>query len=167
MDAPITRAEFASLINQAEQANGDAATAASQFTDIEASFWGAQGIAGANAVGFMSGYSTPQGLVFRPEEQIPRWQVFVTLASGLELAPPADVDGFLSGYDLTGVPNWARAQVAATINAGLAINADRSKGLEGNRPTTRGEATAMLQQVLQRQNKVQEKVDASPFVIKK
>jgi len=165
IDQPVTRAEFAALLNQAEQANGDPAAAAGEFADIDESFWGASGIAGANATGFMSGYSTPDGdLAFRPAEEIPRWQVFVTLASGLNLSIPADPDTVLSSYDITGVPDWAKGQVAATVQEGLAINPNSTTDLEALRSTTRGEATAMIQQVLQRENKV-EAVDASAFVV--
>ncbi len=164
IDAPVTRAEFAALINEAEQANGDAATAAGEFADIEETFWAAQGIAGASSAGFMSGYATDSGLAFRPGEQIPRWQVFVTLASGLDLAAPADPDAILSAYDTEGIPDWAKGQVAATIQEGLVINPNSTTDLEAARPTTRGEATAMLQQVLQRQNKV-DAVDASDVIV--
>ena len=165
IDAPVTRAEFAALINEAEQANGTATNAASEFADIEETFWAAEGIAGASSAGFMSGYSTESGLAFRPGEQIPRWQVFVTLASGLKLAAPEDADAILGGYDTTGIPDWAKAQVAATIQEGLVVNPNSTTDLEAARPATRGEATAMLQLVLERQGKV-EPVDASGVVVK-
>ena len=164
IDAPVTRAEFAALINEAEQANGDAATAAGEFADIEETFWAAQGIAGASSAGFMSGYATESGLAFRPGEQIPRWQVFVTLASGLNLTSPEDPDAILSGYSIEGVPDWAKGQVAATLQEGLVVNPNSTTDLEATRPATRGEATAMLQLVLERQGKV-EPVDASGVVV--
>ncbi len=164
IDAPVTRAEFAALINEAEQANGDAAIAASEFDDIDETFWAAQGIAGASNAGFMSGYATDSGLAFRPGEQIPRWQVFVTLASGLNLTSPEDPDAILNGYNIEGVPDWAKGQVAATLQEGLVVNPNSTTDLEATRPATRGEATAMLQLVLEREGKV-EPVDASDVVI--
>ncbi len=164
IDAAVTRAEFAALINEAEQANGDAAAAAVEFADIEETFWAAQGIGGASSTGFMSGYATDSGLAFRPGEPIPRWQIFVTLASGLNLAAPENPDAILSGFNTEGIPDWAKAQVAATLAEGLVVNPNSTTDLEATRPATRGEATAMLQLVLERQGKV-EPVDSSAVVI--
>lgn len=156
IDAPVTRAEFASLVSQAEQVEGDAGQAAGKFEDIGEAFWASPRIAGALETGFMSGYGTlPDGRqLFGPTEEIPRYQALVAIASGLDLTPPDDVDAVLSAYDTEGMPDWAKEKVAAALSEGLVINpADQTK-LEPLRSTTRGEATAMLQQVLQREGKV-------------
>ncbi len=164
VDAPVTRAEFATLISQGEQVQGDAAAAAKEFADIGDTFWAASSIAGAQEAGFMKGYTVQGGgKVFRHEQQIPRWQVFVAIASGLQLQPPTDVDAVLSKFDTEGIPQWARAQVAATVSEGLVINPKDQTQLEATRPTTRGEAAAMIQQVLERQNKV-DKVESKVTV---
>ena len=156
IDAPVTRAEFASLVSQAEQVEGDAGQAAGKFEDIGEEFWASPRIAGALETGFMSGYGTlPDGRqLFGPAEEIPRYQALVAIASGLQLTPPDDVDGLLSAYDTEGMPDWAKEKVAAALSEGLVINPTDQSKLEPLSATTRGEATAMIQQVLQREGKV-------------
>ncbi|NJM56803.1 MAG: hypothetical protein HC857_04300 [Synechococcales cyanobacterium RU_4_20] len=156
INAPVTRAEFASLVSQGQQVEGDAAQAAGQFKDLSAEFWAAPRISGALKTGFMSGYGklADGSQIFGPTEEIPRYQVLVAIASGLKLSPPDNADEILSKYDTQGMPAWAKGKVAAALAEGLVVNPTDQTKLDPLRPTTRGEATAMLQQALQRQGKV-------------
>lgn len=156
INAPVTRAEFASLVSQGQQVEGDAAQAAGQFKDLSAEFWAAPRISGALETGFMSGYGklADGSQIFGPAEEIPRYQALVAIASGLKLSPPDNADEILAKYDTQGMPAWAKGKVAAALAEGLVVNPTDQTKLDPLRPTTRGEATAMLQQALQRQGKV-------------
>ncbi|MGB3202479.1 MAG: S-layer homology domain-containing protein, partial [Nodosilinea sp.] len=77
-DQPLTRAEMAALISQAF---GDTSASADlTFSDVSSDYWAASAINNAVAQGFMVGY--PDG-EFRPQRTIPRYEVIVALASGL------------------------------------------------------------------------------------
>ncbi|MBE9166535.1 S-layer homology domain-containing protein [Pleurocapsales cyanobacterium LEGE 06147] len=143
---PITRAEMASLIGQAFERQPTSETI--NFKDVSQETEMATAIDAAVRSGFMRGYS---GNIFRPEQEIPRYQVLVALASGLDLQPTQNVEETLGRYDdIDQLPDWAREQVAAATEAGLVINRPEFNlsSLQPNEPATRAEATAMIHQAL-------------------
>ncbi len=143
---PITRAEMASLIGQAFQR--PTASETINFQDVPQDTEVAEAIDRAVRSGFMRGYS---GSIFRPEQEIPRYEVLVALASGLNLQPTQNVEEILGHYDdINQLPDWAREQVAAAIEAGLVVNRPEFNlsSLHPNEPATRAEVTAMIHQAL-------------------
>jgi hypothetical protein len=87
------------------------------FGDLSPDYWAAEPIAQAAQMGFMKGYP---GDEFRPDELVSRLQVLVTLAAGLSLPVTAESQQQLQQYqDWETVPDWARSQVGAAIQAGI------------------------------------------------
>lgn len=141
---PITRAEFAALVQAAFDNKPIAGT--TTYTDIPPDFWAIPAINSATRSGFLEGYPND---VFRPTQQIPRVQVLVALASGLGLKPPASPEQVLQAYqDADQIPNYAREQVAAAIASGIVANYPDRNLLNPNRNASRAEVTAMLYQAL-------------------
>ncbi|MCM1983307.1 S-layer homology domain-containing protein [Lyngbya confervoides] len=150
-DKPVTRAELAASLQLAFK--GETGPDPIAFQDIPDDYWARGPVTYAVNAGFMQGYSADS---FRPNEQIPRYQVLVTLASGLNLEIPEDPSAVLANYsDFQETPRWAWGQVAAAAAAGLvAINPAEAGQLSPNRPATRAEANAMLYQGLSRAGKL-------------
>ena len=142
----ITRAGMATLISQAFD-NKPTNENIKKFKDVTNQNALAADIDKAVRTGFMQGYSDDE---FRPLENIPRYQVLVTLATGLGLKPSQDPSQILQQFDdSTDFPEWAREQVAAAAEAGLIVNPpDRGNSLNPNEPATRGEVAAMIHQAL-------------------
>ncbi len=140
----ITRTEFAALLQAAF--DNQPVPGTTEYKDIPTSFWGIPAINSATRTGFLTGYP---GNIFRPIQEIPRVQVLVALASGLNLTPSTSPEQVLQAYgDATEIPNYAREKVAAATNAGLVANYPDRNLLVPNRNATRAEVTAMIYQAL-------------------
>ncbi|MEM9153793.1 MAG: S-layer homology domain-containing protein, partial [Cyanobacteria bacterium P01_F01_bin.33] len=148
-DEPVTRAELAAKIREAlvpDSARQSGEGEASAFPDIPEDFEGAGAIDGAIASGFMSGYS--EG-VFRPDQLVPRHQVLVSLASGLDLPSADNPEAILAQFaDGDRLPDWAKAQVAGAVEAGLVVNYPTTTQLQPEKSATRAEVAAMVHQAL-------------------
>ncbi len=141
---PVTRAELAALIqNVFEKDNTKDAIA---FNDIPADYWANLAIDEAVKTGFMKGYP---GEIFRPSEKVPRVQVLVALASGLDTTPPSTPDKTVDIYqDKEQIPKWAIEKVATATESGLVVNHPEPELLNPNEPATRAEVAAMIYQAL-------------------
>ena len=152
-NALITRASMATLVSQAFE--GQPATeSVKKFTDVTNKNAIAKDIDKAVSTGFMQGYSDDE---FKPLENIPRYQVLVTLATGLGLEPSQDADQILQQFgDSSQMPDWAKQQVAAA-EAGLVVNSpdDGSGSLIPERSATRAEVAAMIHQALVKTGKLE------------
>lgn len=152
-DRPVTRAEFAAILQAAFDQQPGAGQNAVAFSDIPANFWGVPAIDRAIQTGFLRGY--PEN-IFRPQQEIPRAQVFVALASGLNLPlPPAPNDVLANFSDAAQIPNYAVEKVAAATNSGLVVNYPNTNILEPNRNATRAEVAAIIHQALARAGRVE------------
>ena len=150
----ITRAGMATLISQAFD-NKPENENIKKFQDVSENNALAVDVDKAVRMGFMQGYSEN---TFRPLENIPRYQVLVTLATGLGLKPSQDADKILQQFnDGSDMPDWAKQQVAAAAEAGLIVNnPDISDGsLNPNKSATRGEVAAMIHQALVKTGKLE------------
>ena len=76
-DQNVTRAQFAAIVRKAFEKSPE--RSAINFTDVPANYWASSAIEEAYRTGFLSGYP---GNRFQPEQNIPREQVLVSLASG-------------------------------------------------------------------------------------
>jgi len=152
-DKLITRAGMATLVSQAfdyKTKNEDV----KQFRDVPDDNAISADINEAVRTGFMQGYSEN---TFRPLENIPRYQVLVTLATGLDLKPSGDPDQILQKLDGgTDIPDWAKEQVAAAAESGLIVNRPEfaNNSLNSNESATRGEVAAMIHQALVKTGKL-------------
>ncbi|HEY9656797.1 MAG TPA: DUF3747 domain-containing protein, partial [Crinalium sp.] len=139
---PVTRVQFAAIVSKAFST--PAQRPRITFSDIQPSFWGAEAIQVAYEKGFMSG---DPDHTFKPNQQIPRVEALVTLASGLQFSNTgADV---LSYYqDAAQIPDWAMGAIAAATENQIVVNYPRVKDLNPARPTTRAEVAAFVYQAL-------------------
>ena len=159
----ITRAGMATLISQAFDYK-DKNERIKQFRDVSDDNAIAADVNEAVRMGFMQGYSED---TFRPLENIPRYQVLVTLATGLGLKPSGDPDRVLQKLDGgTDIPDWAKEQVAAAAESGLIVNRPEfaSNSLNPNESATRGEVAAMIHQALVKTGKL--KSIESEYILK-
>ncbi|OUC13655.1 MAG: hypothetical protein B0A82_16140 [Alkalinema sp. CACIAM 70d] len=138
----VTRAQFASLVSVANNLYWEKPLKAPdrQFSDVGDKHLAKDAIARAVRLGFLSGY--PDGS-FRPEERIPRQQAIAALVGGLGLPIPSksDTDAVLNKryQDANQIDTWARANIAAAVQAGL-LN-DIGSGLDSPRLNPKKEAT--------------------------
>lgn len=144
-DKPITRAEFAAQIPNVFEQPGSESTP--DFNDVPEEFWAAEKIDETVKMGFMQGYP---GDVFRPDQEITRLEALVTLATGLNLKPPAAPGEILEQYrDREKIDNWAVEQIAAATEAGLTEGLPNPEQLNPSQTATRAELASMLYQALQ------------------
>ncbi|MBE9125400.1 MULTISPECIES: S-layer homology domain-containing protein [unclassified Coleofasciculus] len=142
---PVTRAQFAAMIRQAfEQSLQRQGT---QFVDIPRNYWAFDAIQEAYRMGFLEGYPNN---IFLPEQNIPRLQVLVALASGLDLSAPAQATAVLNQYfqDAAQIPDWARNSVAAATVNQLVVNYPNVAFLNPNQIATRADVAAFIYQAL-------------------
>lgn len=150
---PVTRAEFSALL-QAAFAQNPGRDNVSEFKDVPPNFWAVPAIDRAIRTGFMRGY--PDN-TFLPQQQIPRVQVLVALASGLNLAPPSFPEQVLQSLyqDANQIPKYATDKVAAASTAGLVVNYPDAKLFNPNRNATRAEVAGIIYQALVKAGRLQ------------
>lgn len=157
----VTRAEFAALL-QAAFAQSPGRDNVAVFRDVPPDFWAVPAIDRAIQTGFLTGYP---GDVFRPQQEIPKVQVLVALATGLNLAPPSFPRQVVQSLyqDANQIPQYAIEKVAAASTAGLVVNYPNAKLLNPNQNATRAEVAAMIHQALVKQGRLQP--IQSPYVV--
>ena len=115
-DAPVTRAQFAAMVRKAF--NQPSSRPAVAFVDVPSDYWATSAIEEAYTTGFMSGYP---GNVFRPNQNIPRVQVLVSLANGLKYT--ASNNTAVTVYDdAAAIPQYAVPSIAAATEKRLVVN---------------------------------------------
>ncbi|MGJ3250320.1 MAG: DUF1565 domain-containing protein [Elainellaceae cyanobacterium] len=139
---PVTRAQFAAIVTKAFEAEPKRPLI--NFVDVSQSFWAYRAIREAYRSEFMSGYP---GQMFRPDEQIPRVQVLVSLASGLGF--DEGNANALNKYSDSGlIPDWAKASVAAATERSIVVNYPDINQLSPNEVATRADVAAFVYQAL-------------------
>ncbi|MDY6784819.1 MAG: family 10 glycosylhydrolase [Cyanobacteriota bacterium] len=145
-DRPVTRAEFAAIVNKAFP-NAPISRAAINFTDVSSTFWANAAIARVYQTNFLSGYPNR---IFQPNQNIPRVQALVALTSGLNYSPGQPVEATLSSNftDASTIPNYAKTAIAAATERSLAVNYPNVGQLKPNQLATRGEVAAFVCQAM-------------------
>jgi len=143
-DKPVSRAEFAAMLQQAfDKTPGQTTT---EFKDVPSNLWAAPAIDKATKTGFLNGYP---GNIFQPQQQIPRVQVLVALATGLNLTAKSLPSQTLQTYqDAAQIPKYAVEKIAAATETGLVVDYPNQKVLNPNQNATRAEVAAMIYQAL-------------------
>ena len=163
-DQPVTRAQFAAIVRNAFQQPLD--RTAPRFSDVSSSYWASAAIADAYSQGFLSGY--PNG-AFQPETQIPRVQVLVALANGLDYSASGSVNEVLNTYrDAGQIPEYGRGPVAAATQNRLVVNYPNVDVLGPQRIATRADVAAFIYQALVaqgRQPALQAGLSASNYIV--
>ncbi len=143
-EEPVTRAQFAAMVRRAF--NRPPIRNPIQFVDVPANYWAKSAIDEAYTTGFMAGYP---GNVFRPDENIPRAQILVSISSGLNYTNSVSVDQILQVFnDASAIPSYARTGVAAATEKQVVVNYPDLRTLNPNRAATRAEVAAFIYQAL-------------------
>jgi hypothetical protein len=110
-------------------------------------------------MGFLSGYP---GNVFRPDQNIPRAQVLVSLSNGLNYT--ASSQNSVQVYrDATQIPEYAVASLAAATERRIVVNYPDVQALRPNQTATRADVAAFIYQALASQNQVA--TINSPYIV--
>lgn len=151
---PVTRAEFAAMLQQAfPQSPVQRQLSPGGFSDVPTNYWAAAAIQTAYETGFINGYPNNS---FQPSQEIPKVQAITALANGLSLTPNGPTADVLSVYtDAAAIPSYAVEQVAAATQANVVVNYPDVKILSPEVALTRAEAAAHLYQALVRLGQVQ------------
>ncbi|PAX51265.1 DUF1565 domain-containing protein [Brunnivagina elsteri] len=141
-DATMTRAQYAALIVKAF--NPQAKRQGTKFKDVPDNFWANQAIQQAYQGQFLSGY--PNGN-FRPNENIQRVQIIVSIVNGLGLTASA-VKSLKSFDDQSNIPDYAKNAVLIATDKRIIVNYPNIKQMNPTREATRAEVAAMVYQSL-------------------
>jgi S-layer homology domain len=152
-DKEITRGEYAKMLDRAFADRPVVATATTpKFQDIPADYPRKEAIDKSVQLGFMTGYSPTK---FSPNQPIPRYQLQISLAKGLQLAAPANPDSLLNKYpDAKDMPTYARGKMAAAISSGIIIKDKTPDLLKPVQNATRADAAASIYEVLVKAGKI-------------
>lgn len=141
-DAKMNRAQYAALLikafNPAPKRNG------LPFNDVADNFWAKDVIQQAYRSQFISGFPNN---IFRPNDNVQRVQVLVSLVSGLTLAS-SDLANLLTYDDRSQIPDYAKDKIATATARGFVVNYPKVRQLNPNQDATRAEVAAMVYQAL-------------------
>jgi S-layer homology domain len=145
-DQPVTRAEFAALLNKAFEL--PPIRESITFKDVPTNYWAAAVIDKAYRSGFLAGYPNK---TFAPGQNIIRIESLVSLTNGSKLQPdgsPDRVDELFA--DAAQVPDYGRnALLAATQKCvSVSVSYPVNKNYDPNRIATRADVAASIHQVL-------------------
>jgi hypothetical protein len=137
-DQPVTRGQFAVQLQKAFTKPDKLPPKA--FADVPENY--AIAVDKAVKSNFMSGY--PDGN-FRPDQNVSRTEAVISLIRGLGLPEPADPEAILQAYqDQDQVPSWARAKIAAAIQAKVFSGDPDTMLLNPRQPATRADIAAFV-----------------------
>jgi S-layer homology domain len=146
-DRPVTRAEFAALVNKAFPDAPEVQTARA-FRDVPRGYWATAAISRASSIGFMAG---DPGGTFRPNSNIKRIESLVSFVNGTKLQPDgtaANIDELFA--DTPQVPNFGRNALVAAAQRCVAVSVSYPDGrnFNPNGEATRADVAAFLHQIL-------------------
>lgn len=145
-NAPVNRAEFATMVATAFPNVATMNSTAGQFYDVSAGYWASPAIRSVSQKGFLTGY--PDGS-FRPTQNIPRAQALIALSSGLDYQPTQSVSQTLGNYaDSNAIPTYARNGIAAATEKQMVVNYPNVQNLRPTQVATRADIAAFLCQAL-------------------
>ncbi|NEO97308.1 MAG: S-layer homology domain-containing protein [Symploca sp. SIO2E9] len=146
-NAPVTRAQYAAMLRKANQYfQKSQGRTAINFVDVPSTYWASSAIDDAYSTGFLTGYP---GNIFRPEQNIPREQVLVSLVGGLNYSVSQNTSTVLGLFnDASSISSWARTPIAAATENRLAVNYPNLNTLNPTRNATRAEVAAFVYQAL-------------------
>ena len=141
-DNPMTRAHYSAFV--ADAFNPITKRQAPDFIDVPKDYWAYSAIQIAARSGFVGGKSDR---TFRPEQNVLRLQVLVSLVNGLALSA-VHPDALLGYSDFFTIPDSVRTAVATATQQRIVVNYPDPKLLQPYREATRGEVAAMVYQAL-------------------
>ncbi|MEH2352973.1 S-layer homology domain-containing protein [Nostoc sp.] len=158
-EEPVTRAQFAAMVNKAFQKAQQRQPIS--FADVPSNYWASSAIQQAYTIGFLSGYP---GNRFEPNQAIPREQVLVSLANGLAYTPSGNTESTLQYFnDASNIASYARSPIAAATEKQIVVNYPNVKFLNPTATATRAQVAAFIYQALVSSN--QASAINSPYVV--
>jgi hypothetical protein len=145
-DQPVTRAEFAALLNKAFELSP--IRESRTFRDVSSSFWAAGAIDKAYRSGFLAGY--PDN-TFGSLKNIVRIESLVSLTNGSKLQPDGSADRVDELFtDAAQIPSYGRnALLAATQKCvSVSVSYPTDKTYDPNKIATRADVAASIHQTL-------------------
>ena len=156
---PVSRAQFAAIVRKAFQKAAE--RGAIKFTDVPTNYWASDAIQEAYTTGFLTGYP---GNRFEPNQNIPREQVLVSLANGLQYSVNGSTPETLQYYkDASAISSYAREPLAAATERKIVANYPNVKFLNPTRTATRADVAAFIYQALV--NSGQVTAIKSPYIV--
>ena len=156
-DQPVTRAQFAAMIEQAFDENN--LQLPRRFDSEAANYWASRD--------FANGSSSNRQL--RLSDQLSKVQVLVALANGLRLYPSGSVANTLNFYtDASRIPEYARDSVAAATQKGIVVNYPDVADLEPSKAVTRADVAAFIYQALVNEGvlaPISSRMEASEYIV--
>jgi S-layer homology domain len=147
----ITRGEYAKMLDRAFT-DKPLTAATISFKDIPKDYLRKEAVDKSVQLGFMSGYSPTK---FAPNQVIPRYQLQISLAKGLNLPIPTSSDTTLKNFsDADNMPKYAREKMAAAVENGLIIKDKTPNLLKPVQNATRADAAALIYEVLVKEGKI-------------
>jgi len=148
---PVTRAQFAAMVSKAF--NPPVSRGAVNFVDVPSNYWAYGVVQRAYGTNFLSGYP---GNIFQPEQNIPRVQAIVSLASGLGYNPTVSPENLLpQAYDdVAAIPSYAYSGVTAATQRQIVVNYPSVRRLNPNQIATRADVAAFIYQALAQSGQV-------------
>ncbi|MDG2615050.1 S-layer homology domain-containing protein [Thermoleptolyngbya sichuanensis XZ-Cy5] len=141
-EAGMSRAQYAALL--VNTFNPLPRRPALEFTDVPTTHWAYRAIQQAYRGKLLSGVGENQ---FRPDQNVRRIEVLLSLVNGLGLPPGNPL--LLNRYaDRDTLPTFAQPAVASATGQRLVVNYPDLNRLEPVREATRAEVTAMVYQAL-------------------
>ena len=155
-DRPMTRAEYAVILQAALQQPQKRSY--TPFVDVDANFWATPAIIWAYETNFLSGF--PGGR-FRPQANVTRIQIIVSLVSGLRVHTLVDQTEEIAPLekiyrDAASVPQYGRAALSLATRAQLVVNYPDLRYFHPTRAATRAEVAAFFYQSLRLLGQVEE-----------
>jgi hypothetical protein len=150
-NAPITRAQFAAILQQAFESSVGIERQPTNFADVSPAFWGYNAIQSAYRRGFLEKFADN---TFRPDQPISRLQALAAVSQGLNLTATDIQPDDLSNYfeDAAVIPVSDRATVAASLENRLVVNYPNVRQLDPNQIASRADVSALIYQALVRLN---------------
>ncbi|WP_326911382.1 S-layer homology domain-containing protein [Sedimentibacter sp. MB31-C6] len=143
-DRTVTRAEFATLLNNAIKNND---TVSLNLSDLSEDDWYYKEIEKAVAVGFFGGY---ENNTFRPNNPITREEAAKVVSSAITTGD-LDGDGANLLKDYSAIQDWAKPSVQSAYNKGYIIG--YPEGLyKPTKAVTRAEAVKIIYEIIKNEN---------------
>jgi hypothetical protein len=157
-EEPVTRAQFAAMVRNAFERQK--AREAVSFGDVPAKYWAKSAIDKSYEMGFLSGYPGNQ---FRPDQNIPREQVLVSLVSGLNYKPTNSSQALNYYNDSSEISGYAKDAIAAATEKSLVVNYPNLKFLNPSNNATRASVAAYIYQAMVNSGRLQ--AVNSPYIV--
>lgn len=157
-DQPVTRAQFAAMIQQAFDENN--VQLSREFDQAAADYWISRDL----------GNNRPSNRQLRLSDPLLRGQILAALADGLGLSPRGSVDNILNFYtDASQIPRAAREAVAAATQKGIVVNYPDVSYLDPMKTATRADVAAFIYQALANEgllDPISSRTQASNYIVR-